>query len=422
MDTCDYVINMLSSVIAIEYMNRGLERKYAGWRHLLISAGGGAVYFILVTALNFLTDFEGILCIFYTMGLVLYGLAALKGILFNKVFLSLMWTLNILFSTFIVYGLTGLSTGKSIADLLSGADRETIFYASLAATAVKFLTGRIIIRLYDWRKETAEREDWLIAVVLTAILLAGLIMFRLELNLTEEKNRYGQLTFLLVGQFMGVLLLEKLYQKLEENKRQKIELDFRNKMTRELGRWRHDMSGRLTTIYRLQRSGQYREAEEILEKLCGEFGSLPELAQPTCSNGLNTALVKALARCRDMGIRFSYVVLGRPDIIDDMDMESLMWNLLSNGIEACQQAEEPRTLHVFFHVKETCLNIRIENTIAKSVLENNPQLHSTKENKERHGFGMETVYRVLEKYRGDYLCREENNFFVQELCLYSLKS
>lgn len=131
MDTCDYVINMLSSVIAIEYMNRGLERKYAGWRHLLISAGGGAVYFILVTALNFLTDFEGILCIFYTMGLVLYGLAALKGILFNKVFLSLMWTLNILFSTFIVYGLTGLFTGKSIADLLPGADREIIFLRPL---------------------------------------------------------------------------------------------------------------------------------------------------------------------------------------------------------------------------------------------------------------------------------------------------
>ncbi len=422
MGICDHIINITASVIAIEYIDHSFGKKYNGWLRWLYFAGGCAVYFALITLLNFFTDFEGILCVCYGVVLIFYGILALKGNIYNKVFLSLMWVLNVLFSTFIVYGILGAFFGKSMQDVLIDSSKTAIFYISLAASAVKFLMGRVITGLYDRRDGSARKEDWQIAGTLLLVLLAGLNIFQLEMNPVEGRERYGRLTFLLVCQFVGVLLLERFYQKLGEYRQQKMDLEFRDKMAREIGHWRHDMNGKLETLYCLQQNGQYDEVREVLGKMCRGFGEYPELMQTTCSDGLNAALIKTIALCRDNGVHFSYVVLGRPDIIDNMDIENFMWNLFSNGVEACLHAEGPRILNVILCAKDGKLKIRLENTISGSVLQDNPQLHSSKKDKLSHGYGMQTIYSILEKYHGQYLCREENGLFIQELCLQAQQS
>ena len=36
MDICEHIINILAYVIAVEYMEHGLEKKYSGWRYWLL--------------------------------------------------------------------------------------------------------------------------------------------------------------------------------------------------------------------------------------------------------------------------------------------------------------------------------------------------------------------------------------------------
>ncbi len=417
MDSGEIIINILASAIAVEYMGHGLEKKYTGWRHWLLFVGACAVYFLLVTTFNFFSVFEGVLCIFYGAALTLYGVLGLKGSLYDKVFLSLMWVINVLFGTFIVWGFLCAFSGKNITEILFHTDKKTVFFASLAAGAVKFFIGRIILRLYHRREDTARKEDWLLAIVLFLILCLSLNMVRLEFFLTVKYNRYAWLTCLLMVWFVGILLLERLSQKLEVYRRQKMELEFQRKMTREINHWRHDMNGKLETMYHLQQNKQYDELERVLKEICKEYEKLPELAQTTCCSGLNAVLKKALSLCQNNGIRFSYAVLGKPDIIDNLDMESLMWNLFSNGIEACQQVEGARNLNVILCAKDGGLHIHLENTISDSVLKNNPRLLSSKADKLSHGFGMQTIYAILDKYHGEYLCKEENGLFIQELYL-----
>lgn len=413
------VINILASVVAIEYMDHGFEKKNSGWRHWLLFTGGCAAYFFIVTALNLFTEFEGGLCIFYGAVLTVYGMLVLKGNFYDKVVLSLMWILNVFFSTFMIYGVMGAFTDNNLSGILFDSDRKTIFFASLAASAVKFLMGRVMIRFYDRRERAVRKEDWLIAGTLFMVLMAGLNMFQLELDPGGGRGRCGRLTFLLVCQFAGVLLMERLYHKLGEYRRQKMDLEFRDKLTREIAHWRHDVNGKLEILYHLQRKEQYDEVKTILGEMCGEFGKMPELMQPTGSDGLNAALVKALALCRDSGIEFSYAVLGKPDRIDNVDMEILMWNLFANGIEACLKAEGMRTLNVVLCEKDGKLEIRLENTIPDGVLRDNPQLLSTKEDRLSHGFGMQTIFGILDKYRGTYSCYEEPHLLIQELTLRS---
>lgn len=46
--------------------------------------------------------------------------------------------------------------------------------------------------------------------------------------------------------------------------------EFQNKLTREIGHWRHDMDGKLENPYHLQRNEQYGDVKKILGEMCGE--------------------------------------------------------------------------------------------------------------------------------------------------------
>ncbi len=423
MNAADYAINVLASVVAVEYMHHGFEKKYAGWRSWLCFAAGCATYFLVVTGMNLLIGFEGLLSVFYGAALLVYGVLALRGSFYDKAFLSLMWILAALYGSFSVHGVLGLFTGTGVRELKEHSP-NIYLAAALAAGAVKFLFGRGILWLYGKREGTRQKEDWLIAGALTLVLLTGLLMFRLELEGMTGKGRYGWLTCLLLMQFASVLFIERVHQKLGEYKDKKMEAEFRLKMaresekdrmenrrdmyriSREINHWRHDMEGRLSILYYLQKKGNYNEVEKELAKACEEFERYPELPRETGNEGLDAALMKAAAQCREEHIRFSYVVLGQPKQIDSVGMGSLMWNLLQNGIEACTALEKDREMDLIVREGALTTEIRLENSIRNSVLEDNPCLQSRKAKQDAHGFGMETIYAVVEAWDGSYVCFE----------------
>ena len=97
-------------------------------------------------------------------------------------------------------------------------------------------------------------------------------------------------------------------------------------------------------------------------------------------------------------------------LIAPMDMTVVMNNLLDNAIEACQKVPpEGRSIYVqlilkdalFLSVRNTSLPVTIvENTIA-----------TTKIPAELHGFGLQNVKTVLEKYQAFFTMRYENGYF-----------
>ena len=62
---------------------------------------GYIVYFCVLTGLNSFISFEGLLSFFYSAVLILYGVLALKGSFYDKVFLGFLWNLIALLGTFL---------------------------------------------------------------------------------------------------------------------------------------------------------------------------------------------------------------------------------------------------------------------------------------------------------------------------------
>ncbi len=186
---------------------------------------------------------------------------------------------------------------------------------------------------------------------------------------------------------------------------------------REANRLRHDMSAKVNVVYGLLRKQAYKEAEESLKRIADEWEDYLEIPEETGNEGLNAALIRAIHECREKDIRFHYAVLGNVSGVDSLDMGNLIHNLLKNGIEACDQVKGERELEIVIGRDGCMVEIDIDNTIQDSVMELNPSFKTSKIEKEKHGFGMETIQRIVDDYQGSYFVWEEGKRLLQRITL-----
>lgn len=426
----EHISTLLSSVIAVEYMDYSFPKKYKEYKRWLYFTAGVAVYFLVLTGFGVQEKFEGVMGFVYGMAVIGYGLAALRGKPGNIIFYGILWMLITIIGTYMAYGTVGIMRDSGLRILVENSSQLGRF-VWLSAAALKFAMGRIVIGISRKRGEPRKTEDWLIAAVFLLMFLLAHGMFYLEIGIADQETRY-RLTILLLGGMFGlILLIEVAYRKLWKYREENLEL--RHQREQELSQWeniqefyqvgreinrvRHDMGGRLDVLHSLLKKEKYEEAKGYIENLREGLSGYPELPKETGNIGLNAALLKAKQECRVKGIRFHYVILGKPERIDNMDMATLLYNLFSNGIEACDEVKGEKELSLVLREQKGETELEVENTVAYSVFKENPRLESRKPEKDRHGLGMESIRRVIEKYHGDYVCREEEGRFIQVIRL-----
>lgn len=423
-----YVIDVVSTMVAMEYMDHGFDKKYSGAARVMLFTGGCLAYYGIMVLLNRYTAFEGLLGISYGGILAAYGLIALNGKTQKIMVHSILWILVAISSSYMTYGALGIITGRSLNTLLV-MDRGAVVFPMLAGCTLKFSMGRAALALYGRKKGPGQAEDGMLAGTFFCMFILIMGMFLLEEGSLDQRGRYVLALCMLMGIFGVIVFMGSFYHRLERYRREQSEAEFRRetrcqqeeqirdlyRMGREVNRLRHDMKGRLNVLYRLVSKERYGEAAEYIERMGADLGNYPELPRDTGNEGLNAALIKAVQECREKDIRFRYVIMGIPDRIDSMDMGTLLYNLLSNGIEACMAVETERELELVVRAEEGTTGIFMENTISGSVLKNNPHLASRKPDKRCHGFGMESIRGIVCKYHGHYNYREESGRFIQEI-------
>lgn len=430
----EHVSTLVSAVIAVEYMDYGFPKKYKGCKRWLYLCAGIAIYFLVLTGFGVQEKFEGIMGLMYGVAVIGYGLAALRGKPGNIIFHGILWMVITIIGTYMAYGILGIMRGSGLRTLVENSGQLRRF-AWLSAAALKFAMGRIAIGVGQKRGEPKKAEDWLVAAAFLVMFLLAHGMFFLEIGIADQEVRYWLTILILGGMFGLILLIELSYRKFWKYREENLELRYQreqetsqweniqtlHQVGREVNRMRHDMGGRLDVLYCLLKKKKYEEAQGYIENLREGLSQYPELPKETGNVGLNAALLKAKQECRIKGIRFHYVILGKPERIDSMDMATLLYNLFNNGIEACVEARGEKELSLVLTERKGETELQLENTVACSVFKENPKLESRKSEKERHGLGMESIQRIIEKYHGDYVCREEENSFIQVIRLVHLR-
>ena len=162
---------------------------------------------------------------------------------------------------------------------------------------------------------------------------------------------------------------------------------------------RHELDNHFTYLDTLVEEARYDELHRYLRS--AEAQSLEAAQTVTTANPVvNSVVNQKLSYARSLGIETrAKVVLPERLPLNDLDLCSLLGNLLNNAIEACRDLDAP-VIDLQICPVKNYLMFQVENSVVHDVLKDNPELLSTKEDSENHGIGLRIVHRIAEEHDG----------------------
>lgn len=227
----------------------------------------------------------------------------------------------------------------------------------------------------------------------------------------EQRRRAGE-------ERLNELLAEKMeweyrYQELESSYRhereQREEILRLHENTRRL---KHDMKNHIMMVTSYLQENEVEEAKGYLSHVLDELNGIytyVETGNSVMNYVLNWKLEAAYAKGLHVRAEIENLSFGK---MDSVDFVSLLSNLLDNAIEGAvpRGGEAEPEMIVNIALRRGYETIQVKNSIARSVLGENPQLQSGKAGEE-HGYGVGQIRQIVGKYGGECQFYEEDQMF-----------
>ena len=180
---------------------------------------------------------------------------------------------------------------------------------------------------------------------------------------------------------------------------------------------KHETKNKMSSIKKLIMEHNTDEAVELCDIT---LDNLKATYTPITTNNpvLNAIVNVELERASSAGIDFSVNISDTLSKLPSADTISLVGNLCDNAIEyLVTQPKEFRKMKLHIRSHLNFYIITCSNRILSSVLEGNPELTTTKEDKENHGKGMSILRDVAKNYNGDVTYTEEDGYLSVSVVL-----
>ena len=383
---------------------------------------------LLITMINLYYEVFNTVETYFLIGfLMLYSLFFLRGKIVMRLFIPIFIVCaNYAISSMMIFIMSSV-TGESSHDLMLFQHSFYRYLLVLLVNAVFVLLIVLVLRLKNRKFDMLKWTDWVAFIVIPVIALAIVLMayaVSLEPNITREHVAF--LAFISGGVVVIAVLIWVMLVKISKDREMELRYSLLEQQyqyqkenilqsgqsLKEMSTLRHDMKNKLLLIGQLITNGETDKAI----KMCGACREEIEAAKLLVNSEnflLNAILNSKLAGAKEKHIQTEIVITTTQfDDIEDIDLCSILGNLLDNAIEAVQkEPKEHRIIKILMEQTGGYRSIRIQNTIGASVLKQNPQLHTTKKNKQIHGLGLLSVRHTVEKYGGEFHCYEEDGFF-----------
>ncbi|WP_173472140.1 sensor histidine kinase [Eubacterium ruminantium] len=175
---------------------------------------------------------------------------------------------------------------------------------------------------------------------------------------------------------------------------------------------KHDMKNHLMVILSYLNDGDDASARKYVSQIIDKLNSIHSYIE-TGNSLLNHILNEKLNEARSKNIRVKAEVENLAfERMQSMDFSALLTNMLDNAIRACLMEKDEKELIIKISKNKGYETIVIKNAITCSVLQDNPELKTTKQEKEEHGKGVPQIKHIVEKYEGICDFYEENGYFI----------
>lgn len=200
---------------------------------------------------------------------------------------------------------------------------------------------------------------------------------------------------------------DALQAEYQNSRNQQQEIERLHENTRRL---KHDMKNHIMVIASHLNNGELDEAKDYLSVVLDNLNRVYSYIQ-TGNSVLNYIINSKLEYAQQHDIPFKAEIESLPFAkMGSVDFSAVLSNALDNAIEASIRAVE-KYIYVSVLKKRGYNTITVKNKIDQSVLENNPELRSTKAESETHGYGVKQIKTITEKCDGMVDIYEDNGMF-----------
>jgi hypothetical protein len=192
----------------------------------------------------------------------------------------------------------------------------------------------------------------------------------------------------------------KLYQSISEN------FDKQKRKT-------HEYKNQIICIESLLKNKEYEELQKYVDTLYGHLNK--ELDAIDTNNVIVNAILNVkYEEAVKKGIVFVFKVNDLSNLnIADEDIVTLLSNLLCNAIEACEKCTDKKIIWLKFVKENGTVIISVKNTYAEPICYVNGEIVTSKaDNKGEHGIGLKNVIKIIDKYGGSHVIKEEKGTFL----------
>lgn len=180
-------------------------------------------------------------------------------------------------------------------------------------------------------------------------------------------------------------------------------------------KFRHDWKNHMLLLQEMMEQGQYEKAEQYFKELAESTDK--SVRKVTTGNELVDMIVSSkMGRMEEQDIELC--VNGDMAWFDNMkqvDCCILISNLIDNAIEANGKVKENRYIFLRARRTEKMFYFEIKNSMEGVLQREEQRIVSTKDDKERHGIGLQNVYDIINSYNGQYQITTENQEYTFQM-------
>lgn len=211
---------------------------------------------------------------------------------------------------------------------------------------------------------------------------------------------------------------EKLFFAEKHIHRQILHYEELYKYRTEMQMFRHDSKNRLLSMMGILKNG---DVEKAIQELQSNLDFIEEASKNFIDSGnpiIDAVLQSKLHDADQRGISLKISVkLSEKINIDELETGIIIGNALDNAIEAVEKADALQSREITFSMisSQGRISISVKNPVSENVDTSN--LETSKDDRELHGFGINSIKAIARKYDGltDFIC--ENNFFYANINL-----
>lgn len=210
-------------------------------------------------------------------------------------------------------------------------------------------------------------------------------------------------------------------QMLEQKQEAELELmRLSESNLQELREIRHDIKNHCLYMRNMLEEEQYTELNDYFEKFTGKFTEQLFRKMDYGNKMVSAIMNLENGKAAENNIQINAnVVLPKNLPFDESDFCSLMMNLIDNALEECVRTDGEKKINVIMTTRgEDYFYFCVTNPTNKSQKEiARKGLETSKEERKLHGYGINIVKKIAEKYDGHFHYHVENGIFIAEVMM-----